>query len=88
MATAKPAYRQLGSEENFSAENEDLHYRHPGSRWLSVPTIVLSITTIIFGLQSLYLSTLRRNVCFEQEALAFEEGYPTEWRKGCSPPPS
>jgi hypothetical protein len=85
MATTKAAYRQIDSIGDVLTELEDLQDRHEGSRWPNVSKIILSITTISFGLQSLYLSLLPRNVCFEKETSAFEEGYSTEWGRISSP---
>jgi hypothetical protein len=80
MATTTQAYRQLGGEENDSAEFDDLEDRNSQkSRWPNISTIVLSITTVIFGLHSIYLSLQANCTCLEKEHLAFDDGYSTEW---------
>jgi hypothetical protein len=80
MATTKQAYRPLGGEEIDSAEFDDLEDRNSQkSRWPSISTLVLSITTIIFGLHSIYLSLQAKCTCLEKEHLAFDDGYSTEW---------
>jgi len=85
MATTKAGYRQISLYEDVLTELKDIQDPHPESRWPNVSTIVLSMTTIIFGLQSLYLSLLPGNACLEKATATFEEGYPTEWGKR-SPP--
>jgi hypothetical protein len=80
LATTKQAYRPLGGEEIDSAEFDDLEDRNSQkSRWPSISNLVLSITTIIFGLHSIYLSLQANCNCLEKEHLAFDDGYFTEW---------
>jgi hypothetical protein len=80
MATTKQAYRPLGSKGNNSAEFNDIKDRNSQkSRWPNISTLVLSITTIIFRLHSIYLSLQANCTYLEKEHLAFEDGYNAEW---------
>jgi hypothetical protein len=51
MAPIEPLYRAIGSEETLLHENEETHNLKPKSKCPRISTVVLSITTIIFGLQ-------------------------------------
>ena len=54
MATTKQAYRPLDGEEKNLEEFEVLQDRHSQkSTWQNISTIVLSMTTIVFGLHVL-----------------------------------
>lgn len=80
MATSKPAYRPLSDEEDNPAQHDDAQDRHPQrSRRPNPSTIVLSITTVIFGLHSIYLSLQNNCTCLGKEELSFDAGYATEW---------
>jgi hypothetical protein len=80
MATTKQAYRPLGGEGNDSAEFDDIEGRNSQkSRWSNISTLVLSITTIIFGLHLIYLSLQANCTYLEKQHLAFDDGYVTEW---------
>ncbi|KAE9367867.1 hypothetical protein N431DRAFT_471261 [Stipitochalara longipes BDJ] len=78
MASTKQTYKPLGTDEEVSAEYDDLQDHRPRkSRWPNTSTIVLSITTAIFGLHSIYLSLHANCACLEKGA--FDAGYSTEW---------
>jgi len=80
MANTKKTYKPVGTDEQVSAEYDDLQDHRPRtSRWPNASTIVLSITTAIFALHSIYLTLQGNCACVGKGALAFDAGYSTEW---------
>ncbi|KAH7348703.1 hypothetical protein BKA65DRAFT_584537 [Rhexocercosporidium sp. MPI-PUGE-AT-0058] len=77
MAVLTATYKEIGlSDDNYSDTGEDLGRKIPQSKWPRASTIILSMTTLIFGLQALYLSTRLAGTCLNQ---TFQNGYTTEW---------
>lgn len=83
MAHVEPVYKEIRSEESFSFD-EDGHVASPPSpspsRRCDFSTITLLITTVIFGLLSLYLSLKPNVFCISTRGpYTFKDGYETEW---------
>lgn len=79
MAHIDPVYEEICSEKGFSFD-EDEHIASSHSRRPKFSTIILSITTVIFGLLSLYLSLKPDVVCIAaKDPYTFSDGYETEW---------
>lgn len=79
MAAPTATYKEIGlSDDNCSDAGEDLDRKTPRSKWPRASTIILSMTTLIFGLQALYLSLRPAGACVFQ---TFQDGYSTEWGK-------
>jgi hypothetical protein len=76
MAPTEPLYGAINTEEDLPCENEENHDRKPKSKCPRISTIVLSITTLIFGLQALRMSLRPEIQCINHR---FGEGYETEW---------
>jgi len=80
MATMKQTYKPLDSEEDRATDYDDLQDHRPRkTRWPNPSTIVLSITTAIFGFYSIYLSLQANCACLDKGAVEFSAGYSTEW---------
>ena len=73
-------YRQVTTCDDFSVDLTD-YYQEKGprkSRWPRTSTLILSITTLVFGLHSLYLTLQGGKICSNH---SFQEGYETDWSK-------
>jgi hypothetical protein len=73
-SSIEPHYKTITSEEESLLRGNE--YRISKSNCPRISTIVLSITTIIFGLQALRVSLRPEAQCIEQR---FRGGYETEW---------
>ena len=76
MAPIEPLYGAISTEEGHPCEHEGSHDRKPKSKCPQISTIVLSITTLIFGVQALRMSLRLEIQCIGHR---FGEGYETEW---------
>lgn len=86
MENTKQTYKPVSTDEGGSAEYDDLQDHRPRkSKRPNTSTIVLSITTAIFGLHSIYLTLQGSCACLQKGASAFDAGYSTEW--GTKSPP-
>lgn len=70
-------YREVDSEDCLSTNSEPMPDYDARHRRLKIYTIILSITTILFGLQSLYFWLRPADSCIPNH---FKNGYETEWR--------
>lgn len=69
-------YKKVSSKDDISLDEGYPEKETQNSNWPRSSTLILSITTLIFGLYSLYLSLLVGNDCSIQ---GFKEGFSTEW---------
>jgi hypothetical protein len=76
MPEPKALYEETNLLSNTSPGFEDDKVRQPVSKTPNISTIILSITTLVFGLQALYLSLQPAPACLAQ---IFKDGYSTEW---------
>ncbi|XMA20041.1 hypothetical protein WAI453_012832 [Rhynchosporium graminicola] len=77
MAALIATYKEIGlSDDNVSDTGEESDRKAPRSTWPRASTLVLSMTTLTFGLWALYLTIRPVGLCPGQ---TFQEGYSTEW---------
>ena len=74
MTTLNPVYKRFSSDDDFTQ-------LPPSSSRPRALTVILSFTTVIFALLSLYLSQTPPRICFSPNSsiFQFQDGYDTEW---------
>ena len=85
MVPVSHNYKQVNFEENFPFDSSSEHLRLPPSSRPKASTVILSITTFIFALLSLFLSQTANPgpLCIASASPSnptiFQNGYDTEW---------
>lgn len=69
-------YEKIEIEENTTSESSDDHIRRSTRKFPWLTTIILSTTTLVFGVNSLHQALQPTSVC---PASSFESGWETEW---------
>lgn len=73
----RSGYHEVDSEDGLSTASEPMPDYDASLRRLRLYIIVLSMSTVLFGLQSLYFWLRPADICIPR---TFKDGYETEWR--------